>query len=172
MTPTLFRIHPTPLGDTLLLVSNAGLVGLEVLSAPLGAALDTWTRMLGALPQHDGDAAASIAGQLDEYFEGDRTAFEMPIDWSLTAGFTRAALQTVCEIPYGETASYGEVAAMAGSHRAHRAAGTACARTPLSVVVPVHRVVRSDGSIGEYGGRPEHKRFLLELEASVVGRVE
>ena len=74
------------------------------------------------------------------------------------------ALTAVTEIPYGETASYGEVAALAGKPRAARAVGTACRTTPFSLVVPVHRVVRSDGSIGEYGGHPEVKEYLLDLE--------
>ncbi|MDQ1131188.1 methylated-DNA--[protein]-cysteine S-methyltransferase [Microbacterium sp. SORGH_AS_0888] len=80
-------------------------------------------------------------------------------------GFTRAALQAVRTIPYGQTASYAEVAALAGSPGAHRAVGSACAKTPFSIVVPAHRVVRADGSIGEYGGHPEVKRYLLDLEA-------
>jgi methylated-DNA-[protein]-cysteine S-methyltransferase len=74
----------------------------------------------------------------------------------------------VCEIPYGEVASYAEVAIAAGSPGANRAVGTACARTPISIVVPAHRVVRSDGSIGEYGGHPERKRYLLDLEERVA----
>ena len=110
----------------------------------------------------DGD----LRRQLDEYFEGSRRGFDVELDWRLVRGFTREALQSVREIPYGEVASYGEVAAMAGRDRAARAVGTACATTPWSIVVPVHRVVRSDGSIGEYGGHPEVKRFLLDLEAA------
>ena len=73
------------------------------------------------------------------------------------------------EIPYGETAGYGEVAITAGSPGAARAVGTACATTPFSIIVPVHRVVRSDGSLGEYGGHPEVKRYLLDLERETLG---
>ncbi len=90
--------------------------------------------------------------------------FDIPLDWRLVRGFTRDALEAVRDIPYGETAGYGEVAILAGSPRAARAVGTACATTPFSIVVPVHRVVRSDGSLGEYGGHPEVKRFLIDLE--------
>ena len=109
--------------------------------------------------------------QLDEYFEGDRTRFTVPLDLSGYEGFIRTALEEMCEIPYGETVSYGELAVLAGAPGAARAAGSACARTPISVVIPAHRVVRSDGSLGEYGGRPEVKRFLLDLESEVAANL-
>ena len=80
----------------------------------------------------------------------------------------RSGTEAVCDIPYGETASYGEVAIAAGIPRAARAVGTACATTPFSVIVPVHRVVRADGSLGEYGGRPEVKKYLVELEQGLT----
>jgi methylated-DNA-[protein]-cysteine S-methyltransferase len=122
--------------------------------------------VLGATVDHDEDdvLANDAALQLDEYFAGERRDFDIALDWRLVRGFTRAALEAVREIPYGETAGYGEVAVSAGSPGAARAVGTACATTPFSIVVPVHRVVRADGSIGEYGGHPEVKAFLLELE--------
>ncbi|WP_159502042.1 methylated-DNA--[protein]-cysteine S-methyltransferase [Microbacterium sp. 18062] len=166
MTTATFRIHPTPIGDALLLRSVEGLLGLEILDAPLGAALEPWVRALHAVPEHDEASNADVADQLDEYFDGKRRRFDVPLDLSLVTGFTRAALEAITRIPYGETASYGEVAIAAGTARAHRAVGTACRLTPLSLVVPVHRVVRADGSIGEYGGRPDIKRFLLDLERS------
>jgi methylated-DNA-[protein]-cysteine S-methyltransferase len=175
MIPTRFTVHPTPVGDALLLHSPEGLVALDLLHQPrgmaLGPALDRWMRRLQAGPEPDdaaSDAAARVAAQLDEYFDGERTAFDVTLDWQLVRGFTRAALQAIVTIPYGETASYSEVAVLAGSPNAHRAVGTACATTPFSLVVPVHRVVRADGSIGEYGGRPEVKRYLLDLEAEAT----
>lgn len=164
MTRTRFAIEPTPVGDVLLLHSDAGLLALDVLHDPLGAVLEGWSRRLGAMPEPD-ERASAAAGQLSEYFEGLRRTFEVTLDWALVHGFTRAALEAVCTIPYGQTASYGEVAALAGSPRAHRAVGSACAQTPFSIIVPAHRVVRADGAIGEYGGHPEVKRFLLDLEA-------
>ena len=166
MTPTGFRIHPTPLGDALVLTSDAGLIGFEFLSAPLGSALAAWTERLGREPVPIDDDADALLAQVDEYFEGSRTAFDIDLDLSLVGGFARDALEAISRIPYGETASYGEVAVLAGSPGAARAVGTACARTPFSILVPVHRVVRADGSIGEYGGRPEVKRALLDLEVS------
>ena len=173
MTATAFRIHPTPLGDALIVVTETGLVSLDILDGPHDVALEAVSRALHEVPQPDDPATAGVAAQLDEYFAGTRRAFDLPLDWRLVSGFVRAALEAVCDIPYAETASYGEVAIAAGSPGAHRAVGSACARTPMSIVVPAHRVVRSDGSLGEYGGHPEHKRFLLDLETQVAqGQIE
>jgi methylated-DNA-[protein]-cysteine S-methyltransferase len=117
---------------------------------------------------HDAASLAPVFAQLDEYFAGERRDFDIPLDLSQTRGFVRAALETICTIAYGETASYGEVAVRAGAPGAARAVGSACARTPISLVVPAHRVVRADGSIGEYGGDPDTKRFLLDLEVHAL----
>jgi methylated-DNA-[protein]-cysteine S-methyltransferase len=171
MIPTRFTLHPTPVGDALLLHSDEGLLALDLLHEPLGAAMDRWMRRLAVAPEPDDHAGAVVAMQLDEYFAGERREFDVALDWQLVRGFTRAALEAVISIPYGETASYGEVAVLAGSPGAHRAVGTACGATPFSIIVPAHRVVRADGSIGEYGGHPEVKRYLLDLEAEATAGV-
>lgn len=164
MLPHYYSIHPTPIGDALIVVSRDRLVSLEVVdTAPDLVLADRAGRYVDAV--RDDAAGATVSRQLDEYFAGTRRGFDLEIAWESEAGFTRAALEEICRIPYGETASYGEVALRAGSPRAHRAVGTACASTPISIVIPAHRVVRSDGSIGQYGGHPEHKQFLLDLEA-------
>jgi len=177
--PPRFRVHPSPIGDILIVTTADGIVTLHPFDGPLHSEIERVALRLRALPvpderadpgsasdtDVDGDSHFDLAmTQLDEYFDGDRREFDLPLDWRLVHGFTRAALEAVCDIPYGETASYGEVAISAGVARAARAVGTACATTPFSVVVPVHRVVRADGSLGEYGGRPEMKRFLIDLE--------
>ena len=161
-----FLLHPTPLGDVLIVTTDAGIVTLHPLREALEIELERLSRVLRMTPDRadDDDVATAAAHQLDEYFAGGRRKFDLELDWRLVRGFTRTALQAVRQIPYGETAGYGEVAAHAGSPRAARAVGTACATTPFSIVVPVHRVVRADGSIGEYGGHPEDKVFLLDLE--------
>ena len=168
MTSLRYGLEPTPVGLALIAVTDDGLVALELLDAPPDFALERIALAVGVAPEPDPVAVEHIAAQLREYFDGARQAFDVDIDWRLVRGFTRAALETVCDIPYGETASYGEVAVRAGAPRAARAVGTACATTPISLIVPAHRVVRADGSPGEYGGHPEVKVFLLELERDGV----
>ena len=103
--------------------------------------------------------------ELEDYFEGRRKRFEVPVDWSLTSpGFRNRALHAVARIPYGKTRTYAEIAKAAGNPRAFRAAGTACGHNPIPLIVPCHRVVQSGGGIGNYGGGPEMKRALLDLE--------
>lgn len=169
--PASYAVHPTPIGDAFIVVTTGGLAVLDVLDSAPGAhedALVAAGRTLGAPPRPDAGPTAAVADQLDEYFAGERRVFDVALDLSTVRGFVRAALEAVCTIPYGEVASYAEVAILAGSPGANRAVGSACARTPISLVVPAHRIVRSDGSIGEYGGHPERKRFLLDLEERVV----
>lgn len=171
-SPAAFAVHPTPIGEALVVVTGAGLSHLEVLEVRHRAAeasLAAIAAQLRTMPEPDAEATEPVTAQLDEYFAGSRRGFDLALDLSTVQGFVRAALEVVCAIPYGEVASYAEVAIAAGSPGANRAVGTACARTPISIVVPAHRVVRSDGSIGEYGGHPERKRFLLDLEGSVAG---
>ena len=106
--------------------------------------------------------------ELEDYFEGKRDHFDVPVDWKLTpAGFRNRALHAVARIPYGETRTYGQIAKQAGNERAFRAAGTACGRNPIPLIVPCHRVVQSGGGIGNYGGGPEMKRALLDLEGAL-----
>jgi methylated-DNA-[protein]-cysteine S-methyltransferase len=169
MTSLHYRIIATPVGRALAVAGPDGLVALEVGDEPPEFALARLGVVLGEFPvPAAGDDLADVAEQFDAYFDGERQRFDLDLDWRLVQGFTRAALEAICEVPYGETASYGEVAVLAGAPRAARAVGTACARTPFSIVVPVHRVVRADGSIGEYGGRPDIKRFLIELERETL----
>ncbi|WP_438352367.1 methylated-DNA--[protein]-cysteine S-methyltransferase [Microbacterium sp. CJ88] len=164
MTEFLARVTPSPVGDIVIVAGDEGIVTLHPFEGPLAFELERVSLLLRAPVVPDDGIGDDAVGQLDEYFEGERTGFELDLDWRLVSGFTLDALHAIERIPYGETASYGEVAVLAGRPGAARAAGTACRLTPFSVVVPVHRVIRADGSIGEYGGRPEVKRHLLELE--------
>jgi methylated-DNA-[protein]-cysteine S-methyltransferase len=106
--------------------------------------------------------------QLDLYFEGKLTEFDLQLDWRLTGGFRGRVQRAIAEIPYGETRSYSEVADRAGNALAVRAAGSACGSNPIPIVVPCHRVLRSGGGLGGYGGGLPMKRALLELEG-VIG---
>ena len=108
-----------------------------------------------------------VRRELDEYFEGRRTEFDLAIDWSVTRGFTRKVLSETALIAFGEVRSYADVASRAGSPRAVRAAGNALGANPMPVVVPCHRVVRTGGGLGGYTGGVERKEFLLRLEGAL-----
>ena len=106
--------------------------------------------------------------ELEQYFEGKRERFEVPVDWALTPeGFRARALHAVARIPYGRVKTYAEIAKAAGNPRAFRAAGTACGHNPIPLIVPCHRVVQTGGGIGQYGGGPEMKKALLDLEGAI-----
>ena len=107
--------------------------------------------------------------ELDLYFAGKLTEFELPLDWQLSRDFRRRALRAIARIPYGQTRSYTEIATSAGNERAVRAAGTACGTNPIPVVVPCHRVLRRGGGLGGYGGGLPMKEALLALEGARGG---
>jgi len=160
-----YRTIDSPVGSLLLAATAEGLVRIafdrEDHEAVLSRlATDISPRILRAPHRLDGAAA-----QLDEYFGGRRRTFDVPIDLQLAHGFRRTVLNHLRDIAYGETASYAMVAEASGSPAAVRAVGSACANNPLPLVVPCHRVVRSDGSIGQYLGGTETKQALLAMEA-------
>ncbi|GAA5158050.1 methylated-DNA--[protein]-cysteine S-methyltransferase [Pseudonocardia eucalypti] len=161
-----YRTVDSPVGQLLLAATAQGLVRVafhrEGHDSVLGALAGSVSPRILAAPSRLDKAAR----QLDEYFAGRRTAFDLPLDFRLARGFRLAVLRHLTVIPYGGTESYTQVAAAAGSPRAVRAAGTACATNPLPLVVPCHRVVRSDGSSGGYRGGAEAKQTLLTLETS------
>ncbi|HMK11636.1 MAG TPA: methylated-DNA--[protein]-cysteine S-methyltransferase, partial [Acidimicrobiales bacterium] len=108
----------------------------------------------------------TAARELDEYFAGRRTTFDLALDLRLSTGFRSTVLQHLTDVGYGQTASYAEVAVFAGRPKAVRAVGSACATNPLPIVLPCHRVIRSDGSLGGYLGGVAAKTTLLALEAA------
>jgi methylated-DNA-[protein]-cysteine S-methyltransferase len=161
-----YRTIDTPVGTLLLATTTVGLVrvayDIEGHDAVLaGLATVVSPRILRAPARLD-----SVARQIDEYFAKRRTAFEVPIDLRLAEGFRRNVIEHLRDIGYGRRESYATVAAAIGHPRAVRAVGTACAHNPLPVVIPCHRVVRSDGSTGQYVGGPLAKSTLLDLEAA------
>ena len=156
----------SPLGSLLLAATPDGLVrlafDLEGHDTVLGRLAATVSpRILHAPARLD-----TAARQLDEYFAGRRRRFELPIDLRLAHGFRRTVLDHLLDVGYGTTTSYAALAAAAGRPAAVRAAGSACATNPLPVVVPCHRVVRSDGTVGRYLGGTEAKQALLAMEAA------
>jgi methylated-DNA-[protein]-cysteine S-methyltransferase len=161
-----YRTLETSVGKLLLATTGQGLVrvayAVQDHDAVLRQLADTISpRVLNAPGRLD-----EVSRQLEEYFAGRRTRFDLPLDWRLSKGFRREVLTHLRDIGYGHTESYAQVAAASGSPRAVRAVGTACATNPLPIVVPCHRVVRSDGSAGGYAGGADAKRTLLTLEAA------
>jgi methylated-DNA-[protein]-cysteine S-methyltransferase len=161
-----YRTIDTPVGTLLLAATTAGLVrvayDIEDHEAVLAELADRISpRLLRAPARLD-----SATRQIDEYFAKRRTVFEVPVDLRLAEGFRRNVIEHLRAIGYGHRESYAAVAAAIGSPRAVRAVGTACAHNPLPVVIPCHRVVRSDGSTGLYVGGPRAKSTLLDLEAA------
>jgi methylated-DNA-[protein]-cysteine S-methyltransferase len=161
-----YRTIDSPVGKLLLAATDRGIIRvafeLENHDSVLQLLADTVSPRILEAPLRLDDAAR----ELDEYFAGKRRDFDLLLDFRLSRGFRLNVLRHLPRIPYGNTASYAQVAQAAGSPNAVRAVGTACATNPLPVIVPCHRVVKSDGSFGGYLGGPEAKRALLTLEAA------
>nr|WP_090279070.1 methylated-DNA--[protein]-cysteine S-methyltransferase [Mycolicibacterium komanii]CRL74823.1 methylated-DNA--protein-cysteine methyltransferase [Mycolicibacterium komanii] len=161
-----YRTIDSPVGPLLLAATTVGLVrvafDVEDHDTVLTRLAQTVSpRILSAPSRLD-----TVARQLDEYFTKRRTTFEVPVDLRLAAGFRRSVIEHLRDIGYGRRESYAAVAVAVGNPRAVRAVGSACAHNPLPVVIPCHRVVRSDGSPGQYVGGPQAKSTLLSLEVA------
>jgi methylated-DNA-[protein]-cysteine S-methyltransferase len=161
-----YRTVDTPVGALLLAATPRGLVRVAYAVQDHDAVLDHLARAVSPRILRAPARLDAVAREIEEYFAGRRHAFDVPLDLQLAHGFRRAVLAQLREIAYGATASYAAVARAAGHPRAVRAVGTACATNPLPVVVPCHRVVRSDGSIGQYVGGVAAKETLLSLEGA------
>jgi methylated-DNA-[protein]-cysteine S-methyltransferase len=155
----------SPLGRLLVAATPRGLVRLAY-----GAqdseddVLEQLTRKLSPRVLEAPARLDTVRRELDEYFEGRRTDFDLPLDWALATGFTGKVLHETARIGFGRTSTYAEVASRAGSPRAGRAAGNALGANPMPVVVPCHRVLRTGGALGGYTGGTERKEFLLRHE--------
>jgi methylated-DNA-[protein]-cysteine S-methyltransferase len=152
----------SPLGPLLVAATPRGLIRLSY-----GADGDVLEDLAGRVSPRILEAPArldEVRRELDEYFDGRRSDFDLPIDWSLSHGFTGKVLRATARIGFVETSTYAEVAGRAGSPRAVRAAGNALGANPIPVVVPCHRVLRTGGALGGYTGGVERKEFLLRLE--------
>lgn len=161
-----YRTIDSPVGTLLLVATPAGLVRVAFASEDHDRVLAALASQISPRILNSPRRLDDVARELDEYFGRTRRVFDLPLDFQLATGFRRTVLSQLPTIGYGQTASYAQVAAAAGSPRAVRAAGTACALNPLPVVVPCHRVIRSDGSPGAYRGGPAAKQLLLNLEAA------
>jgi len=157
----------SPFGALLLASTSKGLVRLAFPEEDVDAVLEGLARRISPRIVETPAPLDPVRRELEEYFSGGRREFGLKLDWALIAGFGRNVLRVTSEIPYGGVLSYGEVAAEAGSPRGSRAAGNALGSNPIPIVIPCHRVLRSGGTLGGYGGGVERKRWLLELEGAV-----
>lgn len=167
MTAFTHRTVPTPVGPLLLAATDTGLVrvafeleGFDAVRADLAGRLGS--PVTGSNPTLD-----AAATQLDEYFAGSRQGFDLPLDHALSSGFRLQVQQSLPRIAPGSTMTYKQLAELVGRPTAVRAVGTACSTNPLPVVLPCHRVLRSDGSLGGYLGGLDTKRALLKLEGAL-----
>jgi len=156
----LYTTFDSPIGELLLAGDGRGLQRLSMQAARRPVAIDPrWER--------DDGAFADVRDQLAQYFDGARREFDVELDL-VGNPFELRVWDALLEIPYGETVSYGEIAAGLGQPAAARAVGLANGRNPVVLIVPCHRVIGADGSLTGYGGGLERKQFLLDLEAGVL----
>jgi methylated-DNA-[protein]-cysteine S-methyltransferase len=156
--------YDAPVGELLLAATPRGLVKV---SFDIEDPETTLARLAGEISPRILERPARLdeaRRELDQYFAGRRSEFDLPLDWRLSDGFRRRVLRATSRIPFGSTSTYSKIAAAAGSPRAHRAAGSALGANPLPIVVPCHRVLRTGGALGGYGGGLEMKRELLRIE--------
>lgn len=161
----------TPLGAAVVAATRRGLVRVGLPGEASERLLEELAEELSPRVLEAPLRLDPVRRELDEYFAGRRREFTLELDWTLVRrGFQGRVLRAALRrLPFGVTASYGELAAWAGSPRAWRAAGTALARNPLPIVVPCHRVLQAGGRIGSYGGGPQMKARLLRLEGALGG---
>lgn len=160
-----YRTVDTAVGTVLVAATEVGLLRVAYAVEGFDQVLDTLARRVSPRVLRAPARLDLVVRELEEFLAGRRRDFDLPLDLALTSGFRREVVRRLPSIGYGQTASYATVAALAGSPRAVRAVGTACATNPLPLVVPCHRVVRSDGTAGQYVGGAAAKGWLLALEA-------
>lgn len=159
-----FDVADTQIGPLLLAVTQRGLCRISFDPEP-DRETETLARTFGVRVLRAPRELDPVRRELDEYFEGRRRAFDLPLDLRGREGFSRDILERLAKVPYGEVTTYKSLAVEAGNPRAARAVGTIMNRNPIPIVLPCHRVVGSNGSLVGYGGGLERKRLLLDLEA-------
>jgi methylated-DNA-[protein]-cysteine S-methyltransferase len=159
----LFRRLKTEIGELTLIGDGAVVEYILFQNTPV-------TRQYKGNLKESRTAYTKAAEEIKSYLRGHVTEFTFPFSIIMADGFRKKALEMLARVPYGKTISYQQLAAKAGSPQAHRAAGSACANNPLPIVIPCHRVLKSDGTLGGFGGGLVVKRRLLEIEKSTYKR--
>lgn len=159
----------SPFGPLALAATSRGLVRVAFPEEDVDEMLERLAKRISPRIVEAPAALDPAKRELDEYFSGHRRDFDLALDWTLVGPFGRRVLEVTSEIPYGGVLSYAEVASDAGSPRGARATGNALGSNPIPIVIPCHRVLRSGGALGGYGGGLDRKRWLLELEGALTG---
>jgi methylated-DNA-[protein]-cysteine S-methyltransferase len=161
-----YAVVDSPVGALVAAVTPQGLVRLayEDFEGGLDEVLDSLAAKLSPRILEAPARLDAVRRELDEYFAGRRTTFDVPIDWALYSDFGRRVLQATAAIPFGHTATYGQMAAQAGNAKASRAAGRALGANAIPIVVPCHRVIGTSGKLTGYTGGMHRKEALLRLE--------
>ena len=157
----------SPIGELIVFVTSRGLLRVKYADEPIEAVLADVAKRVSPRILRAPSRTDAVRRELDGYFSLRRRRFDLPIDWSLVSGFAGGILRQTARIPFGDVRSYGQVALGAGSPRAARAAGNALGSNPIPIVVPCHRVLHANGSLGGYSGGLDRKRYLLALEGSL-----
>ena len=164
-----YAVADSPLGPLTIAATERGLVRLAYPDRPLEEVLADLSRRVSPRVLEAPSRLDRARRELEEYFDGRREGFDLPLDWSLTHGFGRKVLQATARIGFGHVSTYREMAEQAGSPRAVRAAGNALGSNPIPVIVPCHRVLRTGGGLGGYTGGLDKKEYLLSLEGVLAG---
>jgi methylated-DNA-[protein]-cysteine S-methyltransferase len=162
----------SPVGKLLVAATPRGLVRIAYLDGDEDEVLEQIAAQISPRVLRAPRRVDEPRRELEQYFAGERSAFELPLDWQLMHGFSRRVLQATARIPFGAVSSYKKVAGEAGSPRGHRAAGNALGHNPMPIVVPCHRVLHSGGGLGGYTGGLDRKRVLLGIEGIRLGPVD
>ena len=162
-----YDVVESPLGPLLVAATDRGLLRIFFDADP-EEQLDRLARAAGLRVLRAPRTVDDVRRELDEYFSGHRRSFDLSIDLRGAAPFTAEVLGQLARVPYGQTATYGELASRVGHPRAARAVGTVMNRNPVPIVLPCHRVVGASGSLVGYGGGLERKEQLLRLEGALL----
>lgn len=158
----------SPVGPLWIALGPKGVAGIHFGAEPGEGELRRLVRLYGPGIVPDRRRVGPLARELDQYFEGRRREFDLPVDLAGLSPFHQRVLRALLRVPYGAVTTYQRVARTAGNVKAPRAAGRAVGANPIPIVVPCHRVIASDGTLGGYGGGLPAKRLLLELERGEV----
>jgi methylated-DNA-[protein]-cysteine S-methyltransferase len=161
-----YRFLDSPVGTLLIAATTAGVVRVAFDVENHDDVLSSLAETISPRIIRDARRTDEVAKQIDAYFAKGTTQFHVALDLQLVRGFRHTVLTHLPEVTYGTTASYAALATLAGKPTAFRAAATACSHNPLPIVLPCHRIVKSDGSVGRYLGGDDRKRLLLALEQS------